>query len=56
VPARSHISCPVAIAAARGGYLLTQAHRDARALQAALDAAIDHIESLAIEAGPRSTG
>jgi hypothetical protein len=27
-----------------------------RALQAALDAAIDHIESLAIEAGRRSTG
>ena len=51
-----HFSCPVAIAAAQGGYLLTQAHRDARALQAALDAAIDHIESLAIEAGRRLPG
>ena len=35
------------LAAAQGGYLLTQAHRDTRALQAALDAAIDHIELLA---------
>jgi TetR/AcrR family transcriptional regulator, transcriptional repressor for nem operon len=44
------------LAAAHGGYLLTQAHRDARALEAALDAAIDHIELLAIEASERSTG
>lgn len=43
------------LAAAQGGYLLTQAHRDAGALEAALDAAIDHIESLVIEAGERST-
>ncbi len=42
------------LAAAQGGYLLTQAHRDARALEASLRAAIDHIESLAIEAGERS--
>jgi AcrR family transcriptional regulator len=34
------------LAAAQGGYLLTQAHRDARALEAALGAAIDHVESL----------
>jgi AcrR family transcriptional regulator len=34
------------LAAAQGGYLLTQAHRDAYALEAALGAAIDHIESL----------
>ena len=44
------------LAAAQGGYLLTQAHRDAHALEAALGAAIDHIELLAIEAGERSTG
>jgi AcrR family transcriptional regulator len=44
------------LAAAQGGYLLTQAHRDARALEASLGAAIDHIESLAIDAGNRSTG
>jgi TetR/AcrR family transcriptional repressor of nem operon len=44
------------LAAAQGGYLLTQAHRDARALEASLGAAIDHIELLAIEAGGRSTG
>jgi hypothetical protein len=44
------------LAAAQGGYLLTQAHRDAYALEAALGAAIDHIESLAIEASERSTG
>ena len=44
------------LAAAQGGYLLTQAHRDTRALQAALGAAIDHIELLAIEASERSTG
>ncbi len=44
------------LAAAQGGYLLTQAHRDAHALEAALGAAIDHIESLAIQAGERSTG
>ena len=44
------------LAAAQGGYLLTQAHRDARALEAALGAAIDHIESLAAEAGKRVTG
>jgi TetR/AcrR family transcriptional repressor of nem operon len=42
------------LAAAQGGYLLTQAHRDARALQAALGAAIDHIELLAVEASKRS--
>ena len=44
------------LAAAQGGYLLTQAHRDSRALEAALGAAIDHIERLAIEPGTRSTG
>jgi hypothetical protein len=44
------------LAAAQGGYLLTQAHRDARGLQAALGAAIDHIESLAVEAGEPSIG
>jgi len=44
------------LAAAQGGYLLTQAHRDARALEASLGAAIDHIELLAIEASERSTG
>jgi TetR/AcrR family transcriptional repressor of nem operon len=44
------------LAAAQGGYLLTQAHRDAGALEAALGAAIDHIELLAIEARERSTG
>jgi AcrR family transcriptional regulator len=44
------------LAAAQGGYLLTQAHRDARPLETALGAAIDHIELLAIEAGERSTG
>lgn len=38
------------LAAAQGGYLLTQAHRDARSLEAALAAAIDHIESLTHEA------
>ncbi|HEY4279452.1 MAG TPA: TetR/AcrR family transcriptional regulator [Conexibacter sp.] len=38
------------LAAAQGGYLLTQAHRDARALEAALGMAIDHVESLAIDA------
>ena len=43
------------LAAAQGGYLLTQAHRDAHALEAALGAAIDHIEPLAIEASERST-
>lgn len=42
------------LAAAQGGYLLTQAHRDARALEAALGAAIDHVESLTTEAGARS--
>jgi hypothetical protein len=40
------------LAATQGGYLLTQAHRDAYALEAA----IDHIDSLAIEASERSTG
>jgi AcrR family transcriptional regulator len=35
------------LAAAQGGYLLAQAHRDAQPLEAALGAAIDHIESLA---------
>jgi len=44
------------LAAAQGGYLLTQTHRDARALQAALGAAIDHIEALTVEAGGRSPG
>ena len=44
------------LAATQGGYLLTQAHRAACALEAALGAAIDHIESLAIEAGEPSTG
>ena len=44
------------LAATQGGYLLTQAHRDAYALEAALGAAIDHIEALAIEASQRSTG
>jgi TetR/AcrR family transcriptional regulator, transcriptional repressor for nem operon len=44
------------LAATQGGYLLTQAHRDAYALEATLDAAITHIESLAIEAGERSSG
>lgn len=43
------------LAAAQGGYLLTQAHRDAYALQVALGAAIDHIEALATEADERST-
>jgi AcrR family transcriptional regulator len=43
------------LAAAQGGYLLTQAHRDAHALQAALGAAIDHIESLTVQAGDRTT-
>ena len=41
------------LAAVQGGYLLTQAHRDARGLEAALGVAIDHIESLTIEAGGR---
>jgi hypothetical protein len=40
------------LAAAQGGYLLTQAHRDARGLQAALGAAIDHIEMLSRRSGP----
>jgi TetR/AcrR family transcriptional regulator, transcriptional repressor for nem operon len=44
------------LAATQGGYLLTQPHRDAYAVEAALGAAIDHIESLAIEASQRSTG
>lgn len=44
------------LAAAQGGYLLAQAQRDARALEAALGAAIDHIESLTIESGGRPTG
>lgn len=44
------------LAAAQGGYLLTQAHRDARALEASLGAAIDHIELLTIKPGERSTG
>jgi AcrR family transcriptional regulator len=39
------------LAAAQGGYLLTQAHRDARALEAALGAAIDHVASLVVDAG-----
>jgi len=34
------------LAAVQGGYLLTQAHRDASPLEAALGAAIDHVESL----------
>jgi TetR/AcrR family transcriptional regulator, transcriptional repressor for nem operon len=38
------------LAAAQGGYLLTQAHRDATPLEDALGAAIDHIESLVIAA------
>ncbi|MGE4426709.1 MAG: hypothetical protein AB7G37_09685 [Solirubrobacteraceae bacterium] len=38
------------LAAAQGGYLLTQAHRDARALEAALGAAIDYVEVLSVEA------
>jgi AcrR family transcriptional regulator len=41
------------LAAAQGGYLLTQTQRDARGLEAALGTAIDHIESLA---GPRRDG
>jgi len=41
------------LAAVQGGYLLTQTQRDARALEAALGAAIDHVESLAVEAGER---
>jgi AcrR family transcriptional regulator len=44
------------LAAAQGGYLLTQAHRDARALEAALGAAIDHIELLALKARDRGCG
>ena len=44
------------LAAAQGGYLLTQTHRDPRALEAALGAAIDHIESLTRNAGARSAG
>ena len=44
------------LAASQGGYLLTQAHQDAYGLEAALGAAIDYIESLAIEASERSTG
>jgi TetR/AcrR family transcriptional repressor of nem operon len=44
------------LAAAQGGYLLTQTHRDARALEAALGAAIDHIERLSLEASARPTG
>lgn len=43
------------LAAVQGGYLLTQTQRDTRALEAALGAAIDHIESLASEAGGRSS-
>lgn len=43
------------LAATQGGYLLTQAHRDTHALEAALGAAIDHIESLTIDARQRST-
>ncbi|HWH20125.1 MAG TPA: TetR family transcriptional regulator C-terminal domain-containing protein [Solirubrobacterales bacterium] len=39
------------LAATQGGYLLTQAYRDATPLEDALGAAIDHIESLVIEAG-----
>jgi AcrR family transcriptional regulator len=38
------------LAAVQGGYLLTEAHRDARGLEAALGAAIDHVESLTIDA------
>src|SRR3954462_5671432 len=44
------------LAAAQGGYLLTQTHRDARALQAALGAAIDHIEALTVAARGSSPG
>jgi TetR/AcrR family transcriptional regulator, transcriptional repressor for nem operon len=44
------------LAAAQGGYLLTQAHRDTHGLEAALGAAIDHIESLTPAAGGRATG
>ena len=44
------------LAASQGGYLLTQARQDAYGLEAALGAAIDYIESLAIEASERSTG
>jgi hypothetical protein len=36
--------------------LLTQAYRDASALEASLGAAIDHIELLAIDPSGRSTG
>lgn len=43
------------LAAAQGGYLLTQAHRDTHALEAALGAAIDHIESLTLKTTERST-
>jgi AcrR family transcriptional regulator len=42
------------LAAAQGGYLLTQAHRDVRALEAALTTAIDHIESLTTSSGGRA--
>jgi hypothetical protein len=38
------------LAATQGGYLLAQAHRDARPLDAALGAAIDHIASLTVVA------
>jgi len=44
------------LAAVQGGYLLTQAQRDARGLEAALDAAIDHVESLTVGAGGSSAG
>lgn len=40
------------LAATQGGYLLTQAHRDTRALEAALGAAIDHIELLTLRDQP----
>ena len=38
------------LAAAQGGYLLTQAYRDAAPLEDALGTAIDHIESLELAA------
>jgi AcrR family transcriptional regulator len=40
------------LAAAQGGYLLAQAHRDARALEASLGAAIDHIDCLRSRPAP----
>lgn len=44
------------LAAVQGGYLLAQAQRDAHGLEAALGAAIDHIESLTVEGGKQSAG